>query len=169
MKNKPQMVDGFWWILHVENDAVDISSVEKYAQSNDFRPKDEKHVTIIGSKCRDAIVEKMDELGDEGKQKLLNSIETLMKKYDWKFEPKEYFHIKKEHEGAEKEAIICTISMPCLQPFYNDINTLLNADLPIQFPHISLFTKGPINKDGYYGIPMPSEEEFNKSNPVKCN
>jgi len=163
MKNKPKMVDGYWWILHVDNDAVDISSVEKYAANNEFRPKDEKHITIVGSKCRDAIVEKMETLDDKGKQKLLEDIEALMNKYDWEFKAKEYFHIKKVHEGAEKEAIICLIDMQSLTSFYGEINSLLNTHLPVQFPHISLFTKGPKNKDGYYGIPLPSEESFKGS------
>lgn len=163
MNNKPHMVDGYWWILPVANNAVDSSPIQKYASDNDFRPKDEKHITIIGSKCRDAIVEKMESLDSLSKQKLLENVESLINKYDWSFLPTGYYHIKRMHEGVEKEAIIYTIDLPDIYSFYNDINSLLDADLPVQFPHISLFTKGPKNKDGYYGIPLPSEEIFKES------
>lgn len=163
MKSRPHRVEGYWWILPADRESVDFSSVEKYAEDNNFRPKEELHITIIGSMARDAIVEAMDKLDNGEKKKLLDSIEALINKYDWYFQVTGFYHIKRVHEEVEKEAIICTIDLPDISSFYNDLSKLLGTNLPVQFPHISLFTKGPKNKDGYYGIPLPSEEIFNES------
>ena len=59
------------------------------------------------------------------------------------------------------------IDMPDIEVFYKKLNSLLKTDLPIQLPHITLFTKGEIEKPRYYGIPVSSKEDFEKMNPEK--
>lgn len=167
MKNKPHMIEGFWWILPVSKKSVDFSSIKQYAVKNDFREKEELHITIIGSLARDVLVDYLSMQNEDGKKRIIESINNLMNTYDWDFEPTEFYHIKKAHEGVEKEAIIMTVRMKCLNDFYGAFNKLLKVDLPTQFPHITFYTKGPRSKEGYYGIPIPTQEAFQQSNPTK--
>jgi hypothetical protein len=55
--------------------------------------------------------------------------------------------------------------MQDMAKFYREMNKLLGADLPVQFPHITLFTIGERENPKWRGIGIDSEEKFKTLNP----
>ncbi len=172
-KNKPVMVEDEA-ALYLDADEVDISDIKERAVSEGYREQTERHVTIIGDSAGKAIKEALLKHPLEQKQQFLNIVKKLLLELDWEFKFKEIYHIEKtgtfygggEHV-EERQSYIRAINMPAMEEFYRELNKLLDLNLPTQFPHITLFTKGERENPVWYGIGIGSEEKFKTLSPIK--
>lgn len=165
--DKPQRLDDFWYTIYLKDHEANLEPVRDTAIADDFIEKNGKHITIIGSQHRNFLTHKLEMLDADEKNNLLDKIDSLINSIEWEFTPGEYFRVSKVDEIGKRESIIQLIDMPCMDDFYRGLGHILNEEIPAQFPHITLYTKGPKSKNGFYGINIPSQEEFKKLNPKK--
>jgi hypothetical protein len=162
---KPEFLDNFRAYIFLNKENVDISDIQKRAIKEGYREQVDRHITIVGGRSskviRDALINQTSEL-------VLNKLKSLPNEFAWQFRPGKIYHIHKEDRfGSEnaplekREALIRIIEMPDINSFYKSINELLHINLPVQFPHITLFTKGESESPKYYGIGIRSMDEFN--------
>jgi hypothetical protein len=163
--SKPEISADFHASIQLTVAEVEISDVKEYAQTHGFREQTSRHITIIGSLAKDEL---------RKQPNLACEVNKLLASFDWSFTIKDVYHVKKAGTFGEgstvienRESIIRTIDMPTIELFYQKLNELLGANLPTQFPHITLFTKGDREDAHYRGIPIPSEVEFAKLEPIK--
>ena len=172
-KNKPVMVECAA-TLYLDADEVDNSHVAERVLAEGYREQTERHVTIIGNSAGLAIKEALDKYSPEQKQQYLDIIKNLLNQLDWKFKPKDFYHIQKNGTFSgggelfeERESYIRVIKMPGMEKLYKNINNLLDLKIPTQFPHITLFSRGERQNPLWYGIGISSKEKFKELNPIK--
>lgn len=158
--------------LFLENDNTG-SVIESSALNEGFRKQDERHITILGGSTKELLKNILNKLSEQEKEKVLKEIKNILESLKWKFIPKEIYRIKKtgyiDNSSIleNRESYISIVEMPDMEIFYQKLNSLLKSTLPTQLPHITLFTKGERKNPNYYGIPIPSMEEFKTLDPVK--
>lgn len=172
-KNKPVILE-HTVTLYLYPGEVDNSRIAERARAEGYREQTERHVTIIGNSASLAIKEALEKYSPEKQQQFGGILKNLLDKLDWKFKPKEFYHIEKKGIFAgggdlfeARESYIRVIKMPAIEKLYKELNKLLGLDLPTQFPHITLFTRGERQDPVWYGIGIGSEEKFNELNPKK--
>lgn len=141
-----------------------------------FRRQNERHITILGGSTSELLKNILNKLTKEDKKSILDKIKNFIEDLEWKFESKEIYLISKNgcidnsSISEERQSYINMVEMPDMQVFYKKLSNLLEANLPVQVPHITLFTKGERKNPVWYGIPIPSKEEFHNLRPQKiCN
>ena len=145
--------------LLLENDNTG-GDVESKAIEEGFRRQKERHVTILGGATKRLLKNALAGFQEEERKKILKEIKNILESLSWKFVPKEIYKIQKQDYFSDsnilesRQSYINMIDMPDIEVFYKKLNSLLKTDLPIQLPHITLFTKGEIEKPRYYGIPV---------------
>ncbi|MFA6355346.1 MAG: hypothetical protein WCW65_02900 [Candidatus Paceibacterota bacterium] len=154
--------------LKLENDNTG-SFIENIAVREGFKRQKERHITILYY----PIQKVFENVPDEIREKRIEEINDLLKTFEWKFKPTDIYKIERKGYFSDsdilehRESYINLVEMPDIEVFYNKLNLLLKSNLPIQFTHITLFTKGERVGASFYGIPVPSVEEFNNFNPRK--
>ena len=164
--------DNIEFSFSLENDVTgdDIGS-EVIAEG--FKRQDERHITILGGLTSELLLNILSTLTLEERESILDQIKNLIEGLEWKFHPIEIYLISKTgcidnpNISENRQSYIMRVDMPDMEVLYKKINTLLKSNLPVQMPHITLFTKGERENPVWYGIPVPSEEEFQKLNPQK--
>ncbi|MEK7081167.1 MAG: hypothetical protein AAB902_02155 [Patescibacteria group bacterium] len=158
--------------LFLENDNTG-SVIESRALGEGFRRQDKRHITVLSGSTRELLKNILDKLSLEEKRVVLDKIKNIFEGLKWEFKPKEIYRIKKTgyvdnpNILENRESYINIVEMPDMEIFYLKLNSLLKSNLPTQIPHITLFTKGERENPKWYGIPIPSTEEFNSMNPEK--
>ncbi|MFA6392692.1 MAG: inositol monophosphatase family protein [Candidatus Paceibacterota bacterium] len=160
--------------LDLENDNTG-SSIEATAILEGFKKQNKRHITILYYPA-DKIFENIPNNSPvEVKEKIIKEINELLKSFEWKFKPTEIYKIEKQGYFRDssilehRESYINLVEMPDIEIFYKKLNLLLKSNLPVQFTHITLFTKGERKDASFYGIPIPYVEEFNNLNPRKIS
>lgn len=173
-KNKP-VIEGCEAVLYLDADEVDISDIEEKARAEGYREQTSRHATIIGGTGKD-IKELIEKYPTTEQEKIMGEIRKLLRSFDWKFQAKEIYHIEKKGTFTgggdlieERESYIRAIDMPDMEKFYNELNKMLNANFPTQFPHITLFTRGERENPVWHGIGIGSKEKFLTLNPKQIN
>jgi len=150
---------------------VDISGIKTIAIKEGYKEQRARHITVIGS-CH-YIKDRLDLLSKKDKGKKIKQIKKLLKEIDWQFAPMDVYHISRkglpfsESEEDERESYIRIVKQPGMKKFYNKLNRLLGTNIPTQFPHITLFTKGERPNALYKGISISSKEKFKQLHPRK--
>lgn len=147
------------------------SSIEQRALNEGFRKQNKRHITILygSTKLKDIL----DKMSKEEKKKTFEKIKIILENLEWEFIPIKIYKIKKQgyFSGSNilenRESYINIVDMPDMEVFYEKLNLLLKLKLPVQVPHITLFTKGEKENPDYYGISIPSMEEFKTLNPIE--
>lgn len=173
---KPELFPNGHCQIRLKKSEVDISDIKAFAQKMGFIEQTSRHITIIGDQTEDKINSMLGQLGSkQEKEKLLSKIEKIIGQFDWSFSPHhEVYHIKKQGafgQGSRmienRESIVRLVNMPGMKRFYTKLNKLFSTNLPVQLPHITLFTKGDRPDARWRGIGIPSTNEFRKLNPEK--
>ena len=100
-------------------------------------------------------------------------LKNLLKSLKWQYVQKDIYFINQKtyFENPKilehRKSYIRAIEMPDINIFYRKLNILLKTHVAIQFPHITLFTKGEHPDREYFGIPIQSKTEFKKLHPKK--
>lgn len=165
--SQPIIKPDYQIFLGLENKEIEVAAdVKKKAIKKGFREQTSRHITILGF---DSIAIRNWLINNPNHS--VKEIEQLLRDFDWNFTPMHIYHIEKavnfyKDVIERRESYISTIDMPDLEKFYKKLNKLLGTNLSVQFPHITLFTKGERVNPRFYGIPIPSKEEFLKLKPI---
>jgi len=123
-------------------------------QGESFTPKDELHVTLIGSELGLIIRDKIQ--NDQTIDKLL---EKTFAEIDWSFKQTGPVHIlSRSEEEVVESSIILLIEMPGVTAFYDQLKTLgwIDSETPVPPPHVTLYTQNcPL------GIGVPNDDILN--------
>ncbi|MFA4995555.1 MAG: hypothetical protein WC536_00165 [Patescibacteria group bacterium] len=167
--NKPVLNSDLHSCIELTANQVNVSDIKERALAEGYREQTSRHITILsGSKVREII-----EHTSLDKKVLNKKILSLLLKFDWEYKEKDLFHIEKSGywDGSDilenRESYIRTIEMPSIKLLYKKISEKLGKNIPSQFPHITLFTRGERENFKYQGIAIPSEEDFLKLKPIK--
>lgn len=157
-------------ILQINEKDLDFERVQEDAGENNFRKKDEFHITVFGFRVGRAIKDALQK--NPGVE-----IESLIQSTNWEVSLKpEYYYIAKYYAnpcfekgrvklGERRESMIQMVDIPSGVEFYDKLNTLLGTSFTLQPFHITLYTKGDDLKTSTIGIAIESAEEFQKLNP----
>lgn len=116
-----------------------------------FDPKDELHVTLIGTELGLMLQRKIKQ-GQVNEELLQQSFEAT----DWTFKQTGPLHMLSRTRGSVNQmSIILLIAMPGLQTFYHQLKQLgiIDAATPLPPAHITLYTQNCAN-----GIGVANEE-----------
>ena len=149
--------------------------IESGALEEGFRKQNKRHITILGGVIQKLLKNILEELPLNESLSALDKINKILKSLQWRYELREIYRIKKAGHFdndtilENRESYIMMIDMPDIKVFYRELNRLLKTNFPVQVPHITLFTKGERKNPSWYGIPVPSIEEFNSMQPEKIS
>jgi len=103
-----------------------------------FTPKDELHVTLIGSKTGSII------LGRVKQDQTINQLlENMFGDIDWSFKQTGPVHILSRSKGSVVEkSIIMLLEMHGVTAFYEQLRShgLIDSNTPVPPPHVTLYT-----------------------------
>lgn len=159
----------------LEEEESDSSEIKSIAKAGGFRKQTKRHITILSGSTRIMLLDILNKFDTEERENIKKEINNILESLEWKYTPTEIYRIKKtgyiDNPSIleNRQSYIMMIKMPDMKIFYKRLNSLLKANLPIQVPHITLFTKGERENPIFYGIPIPSVEEFNALNPKKIS
>ena len=172
--NKKLVIDesNLYYAIFLENDNTGYY-IESKALEGGFKRQDKRHVTILGGSSQKLLKNILNKLPDEQTKNILKEINIFLESLNWEFTPKEIYLIQKHGHfdsvklAESRESYINMIDMPDIDIFYKKLNSLLKTNIPTQIPHITLFTRGERENPNYYGISIPSIEEFENLIPRK--
>ena len=119
-----------------------------------FTPKDELHVTLIGSELGLIIQDKIQH--DQTIDKLL---ERTFEEIDWFYKQTGPVHIlSRSEEDVFEKSVILLIEMPGVTIFYDQLKALglIDLEAPVPPPHVTMYTQ---NCD--LGIGVPNDDALN--------
>lgn len=164
-------------LLNMHPDQETFSWLKEKAVNEGLFQKSEFHITLIGRETGEIILTKLSNLAPEERERVLKQIDQLSSQFVWSFSQKpEYYYISKEYVDPEepnieeeRKSYIQVVDLPDLTPFYEKLNSLLNLNLEIPFPHITLFTESTLEKNRLRGIGIYSKDQFDSLNPQKID
>ena len=119
-----------------------------------FTPKDELHVTLIGSELGLIIQDKLQH--DQTIEKLL---EKTFEEIDWFYKQTGPVHIlSRSEEDAVQKSVIILIEMPGVTTFYDQLKVLglIEIETPVPPPHVTMYTQ-----NCSLGIGVPNDDALN--------
>lgn len=173
--SKPIMTKDLYCPIYIKlnRNQVDFCNIKQRAKYEGFREQTDRHITIIGATSQKKIKKALSKFTIEKQKKLIKEIKNLLKGLKWQYkqEPKIYLISEKKCFNKDgniiehRKAYIRPIKMPDMKTFYTKLNILLQSRIPVQFPHITLFTKGERPNPDYYGIGISSKTNFKRLHP----
>ncbi|MCI5051287.1 MAG: hypothetical protein MRY57_03190 [Candidatus Pacebacteria bacterium] len=140
-------------ILGVEEISIP-EQIQRFANKDNLIKKSEFHITLVGNRTGEIILEKIAE-SNIAIEKLLN----LGKKYNWDFSYiDKYYYMQKDYDDHTRHSIIQPITLPDLEKFYDDLEQVYGLSFSRPYPHITYFAKGDKNQ----GIGIYSHTDFEK-------
>jgi hypothetical protein len=138
-------------LIDLESESFCLAEAPILVQGEHFTPKDELHVTLMGSEHGLIIQDKIQH--DQTIDKLL---EKTFEEIDWSYKQTGPVHIlSRLEEGVVEKSIIMLIEMPGVTTFYDGLKAigLINLEVPVPPPHVTMYTQNcPL------GIGVPSDE-----------
>ena len=143
------------------------SKKQVVVRNQEFSPKKELHITIIGSELGKQIKEKI-----SSNSALEDLILECISETDWSYElsndlyllakEKELTTNKTEKKTIHTESIIQMVNVPALESFYKKMAAITEIEIRPRPAHITLYTLGDPQ-----GIGVDSQIEFNEFNKAK--
>lgn len=165
----------FTLILGIDSSAVCLDSISEFVRDNEFSPKDEFHITVLGvragKRIQRALMLAMNSRDGEDKR-MQKEIEKLIDEINWQDGLEllpEYYHLHKDYpleDGSveHRESCIQIASLPSAKKFINEIQKICGFEMENIFPHITLFVKGD-GPGAPLGIGIISRSEFESLHP----
>src|SRR3989344_4782531 len=92
------------FLISVDKSFVDSQKVRSVAEKRGLIEKSEVHLTIIGSDTAEAIFASLEKLSEDEKMKVLEQIQVLARRTNWKFNFKpEFYYIKKTYNNPDPD------------------------------------------------------------------
>lgn len=164
-------------LLPVDERVFDFARLHEAAEREGFQKKDTFHITIVGFRHASKIKEVLNKFVGLERENLMTEIRTLLYRTDWSFSLKaDQFRISKEYAKSDptntnvptremRASYVQMVSLPALEGFYNDLNTILGTDLKPPLAHVTLYTNGQDPERSKMGIGIDSYEDFMRMNP----
>ncbi len=168
----PKLKANYQAEISLSFDKINYSDISDKAKREGFKRNKDFHITVIGIIAAKAIKSCLTKLDQTKRKKMLEKIQELLKSFNWSFKLSQRYHVKKNGKFNEKndiienrESYIQILYLPAMERFYSKLNGLMGLELDTQISHVTLFTKGESKNPDYYGIPIPSKEEFDNMDP----
>ncbi|MFH1366135.1 MAG: hypothetical protein ABIG99_02005 [Patescibacteria group bacterium] len=160
------------YMIKLNKNQVDYENLKFRKELKGFREQSERHITIIGDKASLKIERALNKFSLLERKKKVIRLKFLLKNLKWEYVQKDIYLISKKtylkgfNVLEKRESYIRLVEMSDINVFYRKLNTLLKTRIPIQVPHITLFTKGEYRPyRNYFGISISSKTMFKKLNP----
>ena len=138
--------NGFF-LLRLNKEDVGLGDDPVTYHGKSFQPKEEVHITILGSRLSEELTEAMDE-----DPSLRRRLQAAIKETEWTYElHNEWYHVV---DGGE-ETIIRMVGVPSLPEFYRRVTRMAGVEIPDRPTHVTLYLH---NSDE--GIGIATEEQF---------
>lgn len=172
--SKPIVVKGILGcMIKLNKNQVNYGDLKLRKELMGFREQTNRHITIVGDKTLLLIEKALNRFSVLERKKKVAKLKFISKNLKWEYKQKGiYFIEKKKYFGNPKilehrKSYIRLVDMPDIYIFYQKLNFLLETHIPVQFSHITLFTKGEHSSREYFGISISSKTEFKKLHPKK--
>ena len=141
-------------LIDLESELFCLAEGSILVQGERFTPKDELHVTLMGSEHGLIIQDKIQH--DQTIGKLL---EKTFEEIDWSYKQTGPVHIlSRSEEGVVERSVIMLIEMPGVTTFYDQLKAigLIDLEAPVPPPHVTMYTHNcPL------GIGVPDKKTLN--------
>ena len=141
-------------LIDLESESFCLTEIPVLVQGEHFTPKDELHVTLMGSEHGLIIQDKIPH--DQTIDKLL---EKTFEEIDWSYKQTGPVHIlSRLKEDVVEQSVIMLIEMPGVTTFYDQLKALglIDLETPVPPPHVTMYT---LNCPS--GIGVPSDDALN--------
>ncbi len=104
-----------------------------------FTPKEEIHITLIGSELGLIIQDKI-----QHNKTIKKILEKTFEEIDWSFNQTGPVHIlSRSNKGVTEKSIVMLVEMPGVTEFYVQLKTLglIDAETPVPPPHVTMYTQ----------------------------
>ena len=172
--SKPVIVEGLLGCMIILNkNQVNYENLKSRKELKGFREQTKRHITIVSGTTLEKIEKCLSKFSASKRKKKVAELKNLLKSLKWQYVQKDIYFINQKtyFENPKilehRKSYIRAIEMPDINIFYRKLNILLKTHVAIQFPHITLFTKGEHPDREYFGIPIQSKTEFKKLHPKK--
>lgn len=119
-------------------------------QGKRFEPKDEVHITVIGSDLGE-------ELLDSTYSKKLDEVNALIDETDWYCVLDDSWHHVVRADDEPAESIIRMVEVPALAEFYSRLEAITGLTIPPRPAHVTLYTRGD-----HGGIGIATWQQFDE-------
>jgi hypothetical protein len=136
-------------LLRLRKDEVGLGEQPVTYQGKHFQPKDEVHITVVGSALGEELREALDVAGRA------STFANLVAATDWRYTLLDGWHHVVRRGDEPAESIIRMVEVPTLPIFYAQLEVLAGLSIPPRPAHITLYTW---RDDG--GIGIATWEEF---------
>jgi hypothetical protein len=174
--NKPVKLCGFFeYTIKLKEKEVDCEILKKIKELKKFKKQNFLHITVIGDKSSERIERALRKFTQKEQKNKIKQIKGFIKKLEWQYSQKNTYLISKDSLIGNKkirehrESYIVLIEMPDIKLLFKEINKILKTNVPVQFPHITLFTRGEHKSRTYKGISISSKSVFKNLNPKRIN
>lgn len=145
------------FLLQLRSDDVGLANEAVEFQGKRFQPKDEVHITIIGT-----------DLGERLKEAMARdpSIEPQLRQVidnrDWSYQLQDrWYHVAQEaeddDEDGREESVIRMADVAGVADFYERLSQMLATELEVPPTHVTLYTYNNV-----HGIGVANQAEFNE-------
>ena len=129
-------------LLRLHTEEVGLGDEAITYQGRRFQPKDEVHITVIGSTLGEQL---LDVLKDDGRRRRL---ESLVAGTNWDYQLLDRWHYGVRQGETPAESIIRMVEAPPLPSFYSALEAITGLSIPARPAHITLYTRGDDNGIG---------------------
>jgi hypothetical protein len=136
-------------LLRLRKDEVGLGEQPLAFQGKRFQPKDEVHITIVGSALGEELRDALDSAGRA------SAFDSLVAATDWRYTLLDRWHHVVRRGDEPAESIVRMVEVPSLPTFYAQLEALAGLSIPPRPAHITLYTW---RDDG--GIGIATWEEF---------
>jgi hypothetical protein len=135
-------------IIPLGKSSFDVADHPVIVQGEQFKPKDELHITLIGKRLARLLLEKIAHYPEIEMQ-----LEKAFQNIDWSFKQTGPIHIlahtkdKMGNDGVAtpeiQKSIILQLGMPGMAAFYDYLKSrdLIGSAYPVPPPHVTLYTR----------------------------
>ncbi len=142
------------FLLQLRKEDVGLDNVPVAFEGKTFYPKDEVHITILGSVRGPQLEERLQQHPE-----LRERVRSIIEETDWSYQLQDkWYHVVREaeqHGKAYAESIIRMAGVPQLDHFYRQLETITSIEAAPRPAHVTLY----IHNDSY-GIGVNTWQQF---------
>ena len=142
-----------YFLLQLSKEDVGLGDQPVTYQGQTFQPKDEVHITILGSRSADQIAQEIERDGS-----LKDALREVIEGTEWRYKLRdEWYHVVREDEEPYAESIIRMAEVPPLDDFYRQVEELTGVEVPPRPAHVTFYT---LHDES--GIGIATREQFER-------
>jgi hypothetical protein len=152
------------FVINLSEDFDEPEKLRSIADKESLIRKNEFHLTVIGSSTGKVISSYLDE--HPKRENLIIDVDSLINSFRWDFSfTNKYYLIQKDYGDEVRSSLVQVVHVPSLEPFYQELNSMLHTELDVPFPHITLYSTSTNEENLSKGIGIYSESQFQELLP----